>query len=468
MVEVLTSRAPLVTATDAVPEARPSRPSTALFILIGAVPVLTTILFGGVDSATWVVLSILWAVMVLLWIAESWKIGGVPLNFSPLQLPLVGLLILGLVQLLPFGGGMAAGIETSQALSLDPYATRLFVIRLVVFLTFFAGCLTFINSEKRLKRIVIITVIFGATMAFLAVLQRISNPEGIYGMRVTTQAIPFGPFVNQHHFAAFMQMTGGLALGLLLCIDVKREMKLILATAVAIMGIATLFTSSRGGLLGFSAMAGSIVVMNYFASRSSRSDGTSRTVQGKLLIAAGSIALVLTVLGTVLLLGGNDQVFRGTGVVSADAADISTGRLHFWPIALKIFFEHPLIGAGLDAFGVAFTKFDTWNGAFRVEQAHNEYLQIMAEGGIVGLACVVAFIILLVKRGFSTIASSDGYRRSAAIGALGGCLGIMVHSFFDFPLRTHSNTFFFLLLAAIATVGIAAEHHGHRRHRLKR
>lgn len=449
-------------------EVRPSRTSTALFILIGALPIVTTILFGGVDSATWVILSVLWAAIVLLWIAESWNVGGIALNPSSLLLPLVGLLILGLVQLLPFGGGSAASVETSHAISLDPYSTRFFVIRLVIFLTFFAACLTFINSEKRLRRIVMVTVIFGAVMAFLAVLQRISNPEGIYGMRVTPQAIPFGPFVNQHHFAAFMQMTGGLALGLLLAIDVRREMKPILATAVAIMGIATLFTSSRGGLLGFAAMGASIIVMSYFATRSRSKVKSSTGVQKKLLIAAGGIALIVTVFGTVLLLGGNDQVFRGIGVVSADAGDVSTGRLHFWPIALKIFLEHPLLGAGLDAFGVAFTKFDTWNGAFRVEQAHNEYLQIMADGGIVGLACVIGFIFLLVKRGLATITSSEEYRQSAAIGALGGCIGIMVHSFFDFPLRTHSNAFFFLLLAAIATVGIATEHHGHRRHRLKR
>ena len=48
-------------------------------------------------------------------------------------------------------------------------------------------------------------------MAFFGILQRLAHPEGIYGFRETPQAIPFGPFVNQHHFAAFMEMTSGVA-----------------------------------------------------------------------------------------------------------------------------------------------------------------------------------------------------------------------------------------------------------------
>jgi O-antigen ligase len=135
---------------------------------------------------------------------------------------------------------------------------------------------------------------------------------------------------------------------------------------------------------------------------------------------------------------------------------VSSGRSHFWAIALKIFFDYPVLGAGLNAFGVAFTGYDTWNGNNRVEQAHNEYLQILADAGIVGFACVAAFIYLLFKYSLSAIeaAADNVYRKSAARGALAGCFGILIHSFFDFPLRTPANAFFFLLLTVIATVSI--------------
>jgi O-antigen ligase len=106
--------------------------------------------------------------------------------------------------------------------------------------------------------------------------------------------------------------------------------------------------------------------------------------------------------------------------------------------------EHPILGAGLEAFGVAFNKTrHSGMGFFRVEQAHNEYLQTLADAGIAGFVCVFAFVYLLfIKR-----AADDrlGKRLSAdaAIGGTGGCFGILIHSFFDFPLRTPSNAFFF-------------------------
>src|SRR5690606_17649608 len=117
----------------------------------------------------------------------------------------------------------------------------------------------------------------------------------------------------------------------------------------------------------------------------------------------------------------------------------SSGRLHFWSIAFKIFLANPVIGSGFDAFGVAFTRYDTWNGMFRVEQAHNDYLQILAEGGVLGLTCVLAFVVLLFQNGLANIARATGFRRDAAIGAMAGCFGVLLHSFFDFPLRTPSN-----------------------------
>jgi hypothetical protein len=61
----------------------------------------------------------------------------------------------------------------------------------------------------------------------------------------------------------------------------------------------------------------------------------------------------------------------------------------------------------------------------------------------------------LFRKSASVIETAESdYRKSAARGALAGCFGILIHSFFDFPLRTPSNAFFFLILVTIATVSI--------------
>lgn len=441
-----------------------SLPSKIVFFLLCFLPLFATVLFGGVDNVTWIFISIAWALILLLWIAETWTTGGFLINSSSLQIPLAGFLLIGLVQLLPLGGGVTGlAVPASNALSLDPYSTWFFVVKLVVYLVYFAACLAFINNEKRLKKAVYFVIIFGALMALYGILQRLASPEGIYGVRETSGARPFGPFVNQHHFATFMQMTGGLTLALLFGKNAGREQKILLAAAIVVMGVATVSTGSRGGLLGFLATLAFVSLLNFLSGRWSGESRSKAGMQRNFVIGAAGIALIVVIFGVVLLIGGNDALLRGTGVVLADG-DISTGRLHFWPIALKIFLAHPILGAGFESFGVAFTKYDTMSGEFRVEQAHNEYLQTLADAGIIGFLCLAGFIVLLFKKGLKTIASSSGFRNEAAIGALAGCLGVLVHSFFDFPLRTPSNAFFFLMLCAIATVAITTHSRPSRRH----
>jgi O-antigen ligase len=435
-----------------------SRTSQIIFVLLCSIAAITTVLFGGVDNGTWVLITTLAGSICMCWLADAWRGRAFLINRNTVLLPMIGLIAIGLVQLAPlFGADIQAGLTgsaTSSPISLDPYSTRLFLVRLVVFTLFFAAALTFINSEKRLRTIAGFITLFGALMAFFGILQRLVNPDGIYGIRGTPQAIPFGSFVNQHHFAAFMVMCSGVTLGSLFGRDTTRERRLLLLVAAVLMGMATLMTSSRGGLIALVAVVGYVVVATMFVNDGDNSDDRQAAARrrGRLIAVCGA-AFLLVVFGSVLFLGESNSLIRGIGLV--DQADLSNGRSHFWSIAVRIFFDHPIAGAGLDAFGVAFTRYDTWPGVFRVEQAHNDYLQILADAGILGLGCVIVFIYLLFAKGWAIVKQSrSSYRRTLAIGAMAGCFGILVHSFFDFPLRTPSNAFIFLLLAALAIVDV--------------
>ena len=145
----------LITAEDIVIGERSSRLSSTIVFFLFFIPVFATVLFGGVDNTTWVLISLFWFAMICLWAADTWKGKGLLFNPSMLQVPLLGIIAIGLVQLLPLG---------NPALSVDPFATRSFVTRLVVYAVFFAACLTFINNESRLKKTVLLIIIFGAGM----------------------------------------------------------------------------------------------------------------------------------------------------------------------------------------------------------------------------------------------------------------------------------------------------------------
>lgn len=434
-----------------------SRYSQAVFLLLLAVPFLATVFYGAVDPAAQGLLALASLVILVLWALVSFKNDGIVYSSNWLQVPLLALIVLGLIQLIPFGNsGTPHGVlsvSPSSALSYDPFATRMFVVRIVAVLIFFSAALVFLRSSRRVRAAAISIIVFGALMAFVGTLQWLAKPDAIYGLRPTPQAIPFGSFVNQHHFAAFMEMTIGLGLGIALGGGARRSMLPLLGTGLVLMLVAVVLTGSRGGILSLGAVVITAFAAAYFAQGvTAAKHGRPRSHRGLLIGLAGTSAVAILLLVLVIALGGADNLLRGIGFGTA-SEDPTSGRFHFWSVAIEIFWANPLIGAGLDAFGNAFPLYDSRNGVFRVEQAHNDYLQMLADGGLIGFAITAAFIGILVKTCISSIrTASEGFERSVAIGAFAGMVGILIHSFVDFPLRTTSNAYIFLLLAALVAV----------------
>lgn len=125
-------------------------------------------------------------------------------------------------------------------------------------------------------------------------------------------------------------------------------------------------------------------------------------------------------------------------------------RVEFWPPAVRMFLDAPLTGAGPGSFRWAALPHwpDTRN---LTSSAHNEYLQVLAEGGLVWAVPVwaamigTAFLLLRAVRDQETGAAIEPGRRAAILAAIGtaGILGL--HAGFDFDWD------FPVLLVALAT-----------------
>src|SRR5215204_893227 len=333
-----------------------SRIATAIVTLLCLIPLLAIIGYGAVDAIALGALFVLVGIVLMLWLLDSGKSGQFRYSPKAIQLPILGLIVLGCIQLLPLATSDAASmlsVHVSRSLSDDPYATRFFLVHLIVYFLFFGAALVYIPGATRQKKIAIAIVIAGALLAFFGILQRLSVPEAIYGLRVTPQAIPFGPFVNQHHFAALMEMTSGVALGLLFGAGIGRERKIFVALAAGIMGMAIIFTGSRGGLIGYLCVVGFAAVASFVRSDTGRREDleTRERRNRNLLVLTAAGGLVVLVLGSVLFLGGQDSLRRSIGL--SEDSDPTSGRLHFWAGAWKIFLENPIIGSGLNSFGNA-------------------------------------------------------------------------------------------------------------------
>ena len=108
-----------------------------------------------------------------------------------------------------------------------------------------------------------------------------------------------------------------------------------------------------------------------------------------------------------------------------------------------------LLGSGVGAYEQAFTAYNPMSGDLRVEQAHNDYLQILADAGIVGLVIGGLFIFWFIREGKRNIGVPNTFRRGVAMGAFSGCFAILVHSAFDFVLHISAISVMFLSLLAL-------------------
>ena len=425
------------------------------FLVICIAIVMSALAYGTVHYWALGLFNLGGLTILILWVLDAWRLGTLRVSKNVLQLPLLGALILGLVQLLPLrdvANETALAIGLSNTLSFDPYATRLVLVQLATLLIYFSATLVFVDTPHRLHVMVRTIMIFGFCLAIFGLTQSFTSPTKVYWMRELNQSTAFGPFINRHHFAGYMELTIALPLGLLFAGSVDKEKRLLYIFIAGLMGVALVMTASRGGIISLVAEVMFFVVATAIWRKQSedRHRRSSRLKAVGIRLGLAAVLLVSLFFG-VLMLGGELSINRLI-VDSVNTNDPTTGRAHFWAVTLQIIKAHPLIGTGLGAFGVVYTKFDSRNGLFRLEQAHNDYLQVLSDAGIIGALLAFAFVALLFYRGFVRAGSRDDFRRGVALASLGGCFAVLVHSFFDFTLHTTSNALLFLVLAALATL----------------
>ncbi|PYS36077.1 MAG: hypothetical protein DMF75_01785 [Acidobacteria bacterium] len=441
-----------------------------VFLTICVAVVTTTLAFGSTHDWALAAFALSATAIVCLWCLDGLMLRSVRISINPLQWPLLGMILLGLIQLLPLRAPDSAGLPLSPArtLSLDPHATRLVLVQVVCLIIYFAASLIFINTSRRLRTISLTIITFGFLLAIFGLIQYLTTDgTRVYWFRQLTQSQAFGPFINRHHFAGYMELTIALPLGLLFSGAIENYQRPVYMFAIATMGVALIMTNSRGGMMALAAEILFLVVVAGPGLLHSRHQPRDGRIRAALLRAGLAFALIAALVGGAFLIGGSEVFTRLLGTPSA--ADPTSGRTHFWAVTLDVIKAYPIAGSGLGSLGVIYTRYDSQNGLLRLEQAHNDYLQTLSDGGIIGGALGLAFIVVLFRQGFARRETDDKFRRGVATGALAGCFAVLIHSFFDFTLHTTANALLFLILAALATqdsrVEQGSNHRRRRRHR---
>src|SRR6185369_13078954 len=332
------------------------------FLVLCVAIVLSALAYGTVHYWALGLFNLGGLTLLLLWVIDSWSLGTLRISRNLLQLPLLGALVLGLVQLLPLreiSSGGATAIPLINTLSLDPNSTRLVLVQLATLLIYFAATLVFVDTPHRLQLLVRTITVFGFLLAILGLTQSFTSPTKVYWFRELNQSTAFGPFINRHHFAGYMELTIALPLGLLFAGAVDKEKRIIYLFIAGLMGVALVMTASRGGVISLVAEVLFLVVVTaIWRKPSERRRRVKRAhkfkrVAGRLGMAG---ALLFGLFLGVILLGGEFSINRFIDSVNTD--DPTTGRAHFWAVTVDIIKAHPFLGTGLGAFGVIYTRYD--------------------------------------------------------------------------------------------------------------
>jgi O-antigen ligase len=421
-------------------------PNKAAYAMIFVVIVFTTLLYGAVHYAV-LAATYVGIVVMLAFIASDWLMNGaIRVSREPIQLILFLTGVYGLFQVIPFGtpGEIAGVTGISRTISLDPFATQVSAVHFLFLGVYFSIVLIIIDSASRLRKFAIFIAVLGFAYAFFAILQSILSPTKIYGLLERPYAQPFGSFISRNNFAAWMELAIAVPMGMLFSGTIERDKRLLYGTAVALMGVSLIVSGSRGGLVVLLLEIGLLFLLTY--SFKSRSQAWIRV----LMIPGLLLAIVA---GTVFV--GGETSFTRLGQEEAEPVN-SVSRLQMWGVTLKMIGDNMPFGVGLGAFGVAYTRYDVASGLERVEQAHNDFLQVISDAGIVGAILGLAFLVLLFRLARRALASKNAFRRGIAAGCLTGIFGALVHSIFDFGLHTTSIAILFLTLLGVLAASASA------------
>jgi len=408
------------------------------YFLIYFIVIFTALAYGTVHQPIIALFYLLVAALTVLWAIDGLVSGSVRFSPSLLQLPIYAAAAYGFIQIIPFGSYSQAGVDNiHRTLSLDPFSTEMNAVHFLALGLFLSVTLTVLDRAERIRRMVLVLTIFGFIFAFFAILQGVLSPTKIYGIYERQFAQPYGSFVNRHNFAAYMEMLVALPTAFLLTGVVKRDQRLLYLTAIVLMAVSLFLSGSRGGLV---ALVAELILMVMLTTPVR---GTKKLV---LRLALAAALLIAVVAGT-FLVGGESSLTRIAE--SASSKDVSTNRTHIWAVTFDVIKQNLPFGAGLGAFGVAYTPTDDRSGLERAEQAHNDYLQTLSDAGIVGLLIGGAFLFLLVRTALRNVRRQNDFRRAVAVGATAGIFAVLVHSVFDFVLHTTAVAVLFLLLIAL-------------------
>ncbi len=415
--------------------------------------------FGTVEPWSILIFEVLAAALFLVWLISLVVTRSAEIRIPALFWPLLVYTILGILQMLSAGQpDLLAGVITVSP-SIDAHATQGVIMVLITLLAIIllTGAIT--ASEQNLNLGIILLSCYGFGLALFALIQHFGWNGRFYWLRAQelSNSIPFGPFANRNHFAGYMELLLPWPLVAILDNNRRREFKLFYASSAVWIGLAAVWTQSRGGIISLLTEVVVLALLAQHINRDQQHQSSSSGIRRFWQYFALAIVLAVIIAGTFWL--GNEQLISRLTPASGSSSPVtvddpqkkfSSSRGLFWKAAWNTFIMHPVTGAGLGSFQVAFQLYSPQPGPDpTVAHAHNDYLQVLADSGIIGAICLLWAVVVLVRNWRRGLLSLSASERACALAGCAVMSGLMVHSIFDFNLQLPSHSLLFVIFGSI-------------------
>jgi O-antigen ligase len=397
------------------------------FLRVGICSLLAfaVITHGAVEEWAQAGLEVGVSVLLIFWAIRQYQMRSGQLFISPLLVPLAAFTLVIEIQLV----FRTTASQYHTRVNLQLLSSYLIVLFLIP------------QAYKRIshwRHFVWFLMILSFVVSIFGILQYLTFNGKLYWFRVMHYGgYPFGPYVNRNHFAGFAELLIPVALVPLVLGRVRRERLFLVAMFAIVPMVALFLTTSRGGILSF---VFEMIILFLLLQL--------RRAYSKHVLAGGIVVLCAAL--AVSWIGVQHVIQRFSGNQSLD---VSAGkRTAMMRDTWHIFIDHPLLGTGLGTLQMVFPPYETLYDGKIVNHSHNDYLEALAETGILGGLCCAWFLRVLFAESLKGL-QELGRTFGAALNLAGlvGCCGLLVHSLVDFNLHIPANALLFFVTALLAT-----------------
>ncbi|HKV78183.1 MAG TPA: O-antigen ligase family protein [Candidatus Sulfotelmatobacter sp.] len=384
-----------------------------------AILIFAVLAFGAVEEWSTFAFETGAAVLFLIWAGRQVGSGQVKLSKNPLYLPALFFCLLLLAQV---------GLRTSAY----GYITRYEVLQYVsygIVLLIAAEC---VREEDARQKFAMVLIVFGVLYAFFALAQELtSNGKFFWVYTPRFNGSIYGSYVNHDHYAGLMEMLVPFPLVASMGHLLSGGKRVLVGFCAVLMASTIFLSGSRGGMLSL------VLEIVVFA--------TLTLVQRRNPRVALGVAAVCVLVLVFLVFLGKVQVLGRLGNLGPDM------RLKITKDCLRMFSHRPVLGWGLGTFPTVYPGYRSFYTNLFVNEAHNDYAQLLVETGLIGFGLMLWFLTRLYKYGLPTSRRWEfKWDGAVSLAALLGCTGLLLHSFVDFNLQIPANAAMFYVLCGLA------------------